>query len=79
MCCFIVGSLVSVQHAQTSDLSSILLKNSTYAGTWEDPTSGMKYVTGGGIKIKFKGTTDTYTPWIKVQFQITLLVVMEYL
>lgn len=62
---FIVGSLVSVQHAQASDLSSILLKNSTYAGTWEDPTSGMKYVTGGGIKIKFKGTTDTYTPWIK--------------
>lgn len=62
---FIVGSLVSVQHSQASDLSSILLKNSTYAGTWEDPTSGMKYVTGGGIKIKFKGTTDTYTPWIK--------------
>jgi len=48
-----------------TDLSSILLKNSTYAGTWEDPTSGMKYVTGGGIKIKFKSSTNSYTPWIK--------------
>lgn len=48
-----------------TDLSSILLKNSTYAGTWEDPTSGMKYVTGGGIKIKFKAATETYTPWVK--------------
>jgi hypothetical protein len=48
-----------------TDLSTILLKNSTYAGTWEDPTSGMKYVTGGGIKIKFKTSSNTYTPWVK--------------
>lgn len=61
----IIGTLVSVQQAKATDLGSILLKNSTYAGTWEDPTSGMKYVTGGGIKIKFKGTTNSYTPWVK--------------
>lgn len=61
----IIGSMISVQQLQATDLSSILLKNSTYAGTWEDPTSGMKYVTGGGIKIKFKSETNTYTPWVK--------------
>lgn len=61
----IVGSMLSVQQLHATDLSSILLKNSTYAGTWEDPTSGMKYVTGGGIKIKFKSATNNYTPWVK--------------
>ncbi len=59
-----------MQQLQATDLSSILLKNSTYAGTWEDPTSGMKYVTGGGIKIKFKSATNNYTPWVKAQYAL---------
>lgn len=51
--------------AASSDLGGILLKNTTYAGSWEDPASGMKYFTGGGIRIKFKSNTVNYTPWIK--------------
>lgn len=31
----IIGSMISVQQLQATDLSSILLKNSTYAGTWK--------------------------------------------
>lgn len=51
--------------AAQSDLGGILLKNTTYAGSWEDPSSGMKYYTGGGIRIKFKGENTSYTPWVK--------------
>ena len=57
--------LISQQMLFASDLSSILLKNDTYAGTWDDPSSGMKYMTGGGIKIKFKQGSTNFTPWVK--------------
>lgn len=49
-----------------SSLKEILLTNSTYAGTWSDPSSGMKYYTGGGIKVKFKNTGSGFTPWVKL-------------
>lgn len=51
--------------AAASSLNDILLKNTTYAGSWEDPSTGMNYYSGGGIKIKFKGASNAYTPWIK--------------
>lgn len=51
--------------ASASSLNDILLQNNTYAGTWEDPTSGMKYYSGGGIKIKFKGNSGNTAPWVK--------------
>ena len=64
---FVVCSSLLTQPvlAASSDLGGILLKNTTYAGSWEDPSSGMKYYTGGGIRIKFKGANTSYTPWIK--------------
>jgi hypothetical protein len=53
--------------ASASSLNDILLTNSTYAGDWEDPTTGMNYYTGGGIKVKFKNNSQSFTPWIKVR------------
>lgn len=48
-----------------SSLGDILLENTTYAGSWEDPSSGIKYHSGGGIKIKFKSDSQSFPPWIK--------------
>lgn len=48
-----------------SSLNDLLLKNDTYAGTWEDPSSGINYMSGGGIKIKFKGGSTPIVPWVQ--------------
>lgn len=62
----LIFTLISTQFVLSANsLNDILLKNSTYAGTWEDPSSGMKYMTGGGIKLKFKATGNSFTPWVK--------------
>jgi hypothetical protein len=57
--------ILSFNVAWASKLNEILLKNNTYAGSWEDPTTGMDYYTGGGIKIKFKSSSTGYSPWVK--------------
>ena len=61
----LVGVLIGPNILVASSLKNILLVNTTYAGTWEDPSSGIKYSTGGGIKIKFKSTSNGFVPWVK--------------
>ena len=61
----IVSIVLFFNASLASNLNNILLKNDTYAGTWEDPTTGMNYYTGGGIKIKFKQSSTGFTPWVK--------------
>jgi len=62
---FLAATMLSPVIVSASSLSDILLTNSTYSGTWEDPSSGIKYATGGGIKIKFKSTSNGFAPWTK--------------
>lgn len=63
----ILLSLVMLFNVATaSSLNDILLSNETYAGTWEDPSSGINYFSGGGIKVKFKANGQNFVPWVKI-------------
>jgi hypothetical protein len=66
-CIAIVVSLCLLFNVSAaSNLGDILLKNETYAGTWEDPSTGINYMSGGGIKIKFKQSQNSHVPWVKI-------------
>jgi len=63
----ILLSLVMLFNVATaSSLNDILLSNETYAGSWEDPSSGINYFSGGGIKVKFKANGQNFVPWVKI-------------